>query len=130
MDTDHNKILRRTFLKLYVIIVVGFFTGACNPELDSINPNLARLEVYVHGSLGNPKNDALVSIHLTQTDAENNENEVVDSRYTDINGIVNFVNIEPGRSYWIRAKPLTFPRAIEQSEILVVGVNNHDIVTL
>ncbi len=128
MDTD-NKLMRRAFLKLYVIIIIGFFTGACNKELDSINPNLAQLEVYVHG-VANPKNDALVSIHLTQADAENNENAVVDSRYTDNNGIVNFVNIEPGRSYWIRAKPLIYPRVIELSEILVVGMNTHDVLTL
>jgi len=104
--------------------------SACNAPLDDPNPNKAQLEVYVAGTLGNPKNDAHVSIHYTEDDARNNVNPVVKARYTNSDGIVNFVNIAPGVSYWVRAKPLIYPAAFTETNVLEMGKNYLEIVTL
>lgn len=111
-------------------LVAVFIISACNPPLEDINPNMAQLKVYVYGSLGNPKNDARVSIHLTEADARDNKNPVVDPRYTDPYGYVDFVNIEPNKQYWIRAKPVVYGAAYARTDILVVGKNNASIETL
>jgi hypothetical protein len=112
-----------------MILVVAFIISSCNPPLEDINPNMSQLKVYVYGSLGNPKNDARVSIHLTKEDAENNKNSVVSPRYTDAYGYVDFVNIEPNKQYWIRAKPKILSAALGRTDILVVGKNNATIET-
>jgi hypothetical protein len=120
-----------TFLfRIVITLVTAFSISACNPPLEDINPRLSQLKVYVYGSLGNPKNDAKVSIHLTEDDARNNRNEVVNARYTDAYGYVDFVNIEPNKQYWIRAKPVINPAAFGRTDILVVGKNNASIETL
>jgi hypothetical protein len=120
-----------SLFRIGIALVAAFIISSCNPPLDDINPRLSQLKVYVYGSLGNPKNDARVSIHLTEADARDNTNEVVDARFTDAYGYVDFVNIEPNKQYWIRAKPLAIPQSsFGRTDILVVGKNNASIETL
>ena len=128
MET-RNYALKYVF-RIGTALMAAFIISACNPPLDDINPRMAQLKVFVYGSLGNPKNDARVSIHLTEQDAKDFKNEVVDARYTDAYGYVDFVNIEPGKQYWIRAKPVTWQAAYGRTDILVVGKNNASIETL
>jgi hypothetical protein len=123
-------LVRTSLFRIGVTLTATFIISACNPPLDDINPRMAQLKVYVYGSLGNPKNDARVSIHLTEADAKDNTNAVVSARYTDPYGYVDFVNIEPNKQYWIRAKPVINPAAYGRTDILVVGKNNASIETL
>src|SRR5690606_10240193 len=103
---------------------------ACNEELDEIDDSKAQLNIHVYALVtNNPKENATVTVHLTEADANNNVNEVVKKRFTDNDGNVTFRNLPPGKRYWIRAKVL-IDKTVNQTEVLVVGENYHEVGTL
>ena len=111
---------------------IGIFSlllvfGCINEELEPIDPTKAQLEISVKDILDNdPRADIKVTIHLNEADAESGDNPVLKARYTDGDGLVEFRNLEPGRTYWVRAKPIIgFSK--EETEILVIGDNFHEI---
>ena len=102
--------------------------GSCiEEELEPIDPTKAQLEVYVYGTLSlEPRDNITVSVHWTQSDAESGVNEVKPKQKTNDDGIVNFRNLDPGRRYWVRAKPL-IGHSKEETRVLSVGYNRHEI---
>src|SRR5688572_17614174 len=101
---------------LLTLVILGTIATSCNDPLEEIDPSKAQLNIHVFALLtGNPKDNATVSVHLTESDAQNNINLVVEKRFTDIDGNVTFRNLEPGQRYWIRAKVL-IDNTVNQTE--------------
>lgn len=111
-----------------LFLLVGCIS--CNDALDEIDESKAQLSIHVYALLtNNPKESATVTVHVTESDANNNVNEVVKKRFTDNDGNVTFRNLEPGRRYWIRVKVL-IDKTISQTAELMVGENYHEVGTL
>jgi hypothetical protein len=120
----------RLFLRIAAILLMASCVISCNDPLDEIDPTKAQLNIYVYALItGNPKDNATVSVYLSESDANNNVNKVVDKRFTDTDGNVTFRNLEPGKQYWIRVKVL-IDKTINQTDVLVAGENYHEVTTL
>lgn len=117
------------FLKTSILLLsVGVFS--CNDDLDEIDESKAQLHIHVFALLtSNPKENATVTVHLTEADANNNVKAVVKKRFTDNDGNVTFRNLEPGKRYWIRAK-VVVDKTVNQTDELVAGDNFHEVGTL
>ena len=119
--------LPRFLATISFVIYTLSLVSCVNDPLEPIDPTKALLEVYVYGALSlEPRDNILVSVHLTELDAENGTNEVREKRYTDRDGLVTFRNLEPSRQYWVRAKPLV-GHSKEETDVLSVGYNYHSI---
>lgn len=117
-------------VRIVFVCVLTAVVISCNDELDEPDPSKAQLSIHVFALItGNSKENATVSVHLTEADANNNTKPVADKRFTDNDGNVTFRNLEPGKRYWIRAKVL-IDKTINQTDELVVGGNYHEVGTL
>jgi hypothetical protein len=119
-----------SFLRKILLLLAALVVFSCNDELAEIDPTKAQLNIHVYALItNNPKENATVSVHLTEDDANNNVNPVVEKRFTDNNGDVTFRNLRPDRRYWIRAKVL-IDTSVNQTDELEIGENYHEIGTL
>jgi hypothetical protein len=112
-------------LFIFFSITLLFSCDGSDPE--PIDPTLAQLEVYVFGTLSNEPRDGIrVSLHATEDDAKDGDDELYGRQFTDSEGFADFINVQPGKIYWVRAKPL-ITRNVKATQFLVAGRNSFEI---
>lgn len=88
------------------------------------------LEVYISGTLsGVPREGISVTLYLTKANADADVHPVTDTYETDVDGLVYFLNIDSGISYWVRAETLLLHH-LRQTKILQPGINEFKMTVL
>lgn len=108
------------------IHIFTLFIGLCMiTSCTSIGSSTAvqsDLDVTVNGAIsGKPRNNLKVTLFDTEKDADDNTNGIM-TEYTDGSGTAVFLNVDIGRTYWIRAQAI-FSKSIRKSGSMKAGKN-------
>lgn len=125
-----NKYLSLLYNSGFLLAML-FTIYSCELE-DSIDNvfQFADLQIYVSGTLsGNPRSGLRVAIYETEQDAIDEVNAIIANGFTDNDGLVFFLNLEPGFRYWVRVDT-TLIRNIKRSQRLDGGYNEMSMTIL
>ena len=93
------KRINLKFLPLSLLLLLSFCSDKDEPK-PTPTPTPTSLELTVRNSLGNPINGATVKLFRSNSDFNNQANQVGSTQLTNSSGVAVFSNLEPLQYFW------------------------------
>lgn len=97
-----KHIMKKINILLFVFAAIVTFSS-CKKE-EKVKPAPTRLQITVRDELGNAVSGSVVKLYATETDWENETNQVGSTQVSDASGVVTFSDLSAIKYYWFAEK--------------------------
>ena len=113
-------------INILLLIVAAIVTFSSCTKEEEVKPAPTRLQITVRDELGNAVSGSIVKLYATETDWENESNQVGSTQVSDASGIVTFSDLSASKYYWFAEKDCknNANGAVTTTTALTVNVTN------
>jgi hypothetical protein len=94
--------MKKINMLLFIVVVIATFSSCKKDE--EVKPDPTRLQLTVRDELGNAVAGSAVKLYASETDWENETNQVGSTQISDASGNVTFSDLSNIKYYWLAEK--------------------------
>lgn len=94
----------KKFTPLLFIVAAIVTFSSCTKKEEEVKPDPTRLQLTVRDELGNAVTGSVVKLYASETDWENETNQIGTAQVSDASGIVTFSDLSANKYYWLAEK--------------------------
>jgi len=94
--------MKKINILLFVVMAIITFS-ACKKD-EEVKPAPTSLQITVRDEIGNIISGSVVKLYASQTDWENETNQVGSTQVSDASGVVTFSDLSAIKYYWLAEK--------------------------
>ena len=96
--------MKKISVLLFVVLAFATTFSSCTKKEEEIKPDPTRLQITVRDELGNAVAGSAVKLYASETDWENETNQIGNTQISDASGNVTFSDLSAIKYYWFAEK--------------------------